>query len=292
MNPAAISNVHHLTRLLPGWDLRHARLPESLAEADAAPDWPRHWIMTMSYAATHEIQMELVVRADGCAGPLALPGFPGREMMAAGGRAVVIDLMDSEDRAEEAVRVRRRDYRMRGWRVDRGPDEWPGTLLPLKAFGLADLDVDEEDQSAEGHGSVQVTGTGEPGVLVNDELPETDSLDAAGSPSLPMTGTSADLHDSHDDSDLAFSPVDLGQVVTQDPLPDHSEEIPGIINPESRSEVSSFPSQLRPDPSGPESMPQRGSGTEIPDVSVASALVAGFSSMRTVGGSTRSPDAA
>jgi hypothetical protein len=104
-----------LARLLPGWDLRSGRPGESSGEA-AAPD---RSILTLVHAHHRDrLDVDVLVRADGGAGALDLPGFPAARREAPGRRVVVVDLGDDFDgAAEAATRCRLRAYEELGWRV-------------------------------------------------------------------------------------------------------------------------------------------------------------------------------
>jgi hypothetical protein len=112
-----------LAPFLPSWKLLHLgnHSPGSAVGEAGDKAIPERCILTSSLAARlPDLDVDVLVRADGGDGPLELSWFPPL----AGCRrreVVLLDLADDDDRhADRATRRRVADYQSRGWRVD-GP---------------------------------------------------------------------------------------------------------------------------------------------------------------------------
>jgi hypothetical protein len=106
-----------LSKLLPGWSLR--TVVESAQNGrDAGPVLDRTIVTLVRAHSLGQLDVDVLIRADGSSGPLDLPGFPPRRSGSPGRPALLLDLGDDFDpEAEAATRARLRDYADRGWEV-------------------------------------------------------------------------------------------------------------------------------------------------------------------------------
>ncbi len=130
-----------LNQLLPGWTLLSGRAgrgdDEKAAGAgpgDALDDRPDRTILTMVHADRLDpLEVDVLIRADGNDGPLALRGFPPCRRAARGREVLLVDLGDdNDDLAKEATRRRLEDYSRRGWAVE-AEDRWNRVQRPQAA---------------------------------------------------------------------------------------------------------------------------------------------------------------
>lgn len=117
-------HARELARKLPEWSVLSmatpipARSPEDHSRRNA--------IVTLTYAATHGIAADVLIRGDAGTTAMDLPGFPAAAPAARAGRAYLIDIdhADPTDRRDSnELRCRLRDYQSRGWIVRDRPGE-------------------------------------------------------------------------------------------------------------------------------------------------------------------------
>jgi hypothetical protein len=117
-------------RRLPGWPLRANRPDSKLASL------PAHSIVTLVHAhGFARLDVDVLVRADGSAGPLDLGGFLGPSLERQGRPVVLVDFGDDgDDDATRASRCRLTDYQAQGWTVA-APDRWLRDAEPDESRG-------------------------------------------------------------------------------------------------------------------------------------------------------------
>jgi hypothetical protein len=126
----SLEHGRELGRLLPGWRVlgaNEARLVDSNEHELAGPisasqkRYPDHVIMTMAFAnGLGSLETDVIIRADGTPWPLDLALASCRAQAIEEQPVLLLDLADNQDRiARDATRARQRDYRDRGWLVEK-----------------------------------------------------------------------------------------------------------------------------------------------------------------------------
>ena len=97
-----------LKALLPTWSVVHAHSDGVTAEPGAGT------IVTLTYAATHTIDADIIIRAED--GPLQIKGFPPAASETQSGPVILVDIDDEfDDRASRQTQRRLDEYVDRGW---------------------------------------------------------------------------------------------------------------------------------------------------------------------------------
>jgi hypothetical protein len=132
----SLEHGRELGRLLPGWRVlgaNEACLADSNEHELAGPipagqkKYPDRVIMTLAFAhGLGSLETDVIIRADGTPWALDLALASGRTPAIAEQPVLLVDLDDDQDRtARDATWARRRDYRDRGWLVEKAP-AWVG----------------------------------------------------------------------------------------------------------------------------------------------------------------------
>lgn len=127
----SMEHAAELARLLPEWHVLHAAAEASgsvidTGEGTAPRDTgapaellPARSILTLTRASRLKlVDVDVLIRADGAAGPLCLPGFPPRAEAVTDRRVLLLDFTDDLGAAGSATGSRLRDYEARGWRIE------------------------------------------------------------------------------------------------------------------------------------------------------------------------------
>jgi hypothetical protein len=108
-----------MVKRLPEWAFLHARpeQPKTTAVAETDKEKPPGWIVTMVKAAKTKIDADIVIRATGSTGILAMKDFPPKIDKTQEREVLVIDFKDEFPAdAETAAKRRRKEYEMLGWK--------------------------------------------------------------------------------------------------------------------------------------------------------------------------------
>lgn len=136
-----VESIEHgkaLMPTLPGWRLSHQHYDDAVvpiitakgspsAEQEPDPVGPQHRTI-FTWMAAHKalnIDVDVVIRADGTASPWIHSTIPPRAADNAGRRILLVDVGDDWDHpAELDTLARLRDYQAMGWEIDNMPAQW------------------------------------------------------------------------------------------------------------------------------------------------------------------------
>jgi hypothetical protein len=111
-----------LLQRLPGWTLC-AGVPAADGVGEVTGRLSRCIITRLMAHKVANLDVDVLIRADGTEWPLTLPGFPPY-VPRPGWEVVLVDMADDADaRAEDDTRSRLRDYQARGWHIC-APARW------------------------------------------------------------------------------------------------------------------------------------------------------------------------